>query len=465
MTTTYDPFHPNYLVEADLREDLTRVYDLCHGCRLCFKYCTSFPTLFSYIDRHADQDAAKLTDAQQNQVVDECFQCKLCYINCPYIPGQHEWAIDFPRLMMRAEQVLHQNRKRGLKEKLTDRVLAETDVVGKVNSATAPLTNAMLARPGSFPRKAIEVVVGVAQSRVLPPYTKERFSTWFKKRRPVADSDAAHTEQGRAVLFPTCFVEYQEVGVGHDMVKVLERNGIECSLPESMQCCGAPHLHQGDLDGFRKNARHNVEILAGALRASDAPNAPATVVVPQPTCSYILKNDYVDYLGGADAELVASRTNDLCEYLVEIHHADDTSLDTDFGGFVPASVTYHAPCHLRAQNVGFKSRDLIKLTGTKVTVVAECSGIDGTWGLRAENIGIARGVAAKMRDAIVKAGSEIVAGDCSLANGGIMLETGCIPQHPIQVVARAYGIAEEPTAIRIRETNAAATARAREGSS
>ena len=215
------------------------------------------------------------------------------------------------------------------------------------------------------------------------------------------------------------------------MVKVLERNRIECSLPESMQCCGAPHLHQGDLDGFRKNARHNVDILAGALRASDAVDAPATIVVPQPTCSYILKNDYVDYLGGS----------------------------------VPASVTYHAPCHLRAQNVGLKSRDLIKLTGAKVAVVAECSGIDGTWGLRAENMGIARGVAEKMRDAIVKADSEIVAGDCSLANGGIMLETGCVPQHPIQVVARAYGIAEEPSAIRIQETKAAATARAREGSS
>ena len=46
-----------------------------------------------------------MTPAQQDQVVDECFQCKLCYVNCPYIPGQHEWELDFPRLMMRADQV------------------------------------------------------------------------------------------------------------------------------------------------------------------------------------------------------------------------------------------------------------------------------------------------------------------------------------------------------------------------
>ncbi len=468
MTTTYDPFHPQYLVESDLRQELTRVYDLCHGCRLCFKFCTSFPTLFDYIDRLEDQDAAKLTKAEQDQVVDECFQCKLCYVNCPYIPGQHEWALDFPRLMMRAEQVLHQTRKRGVKERVTDRVLAETDRLGKVNSAAAPLTNSMLAHPGSIARKAVEKVVGVSQARVLPPYAKQRFSTWFHKRRPAnAAADAAVTDQpaqGNVTLFPTCFVEYQDVGVGHDMVKVLEHNRIECSLPDALQCCGAPHLHQGDLDGFRKNARHNIEILAAALRESDAAGSPATIVAPQPTCGYILKNDYVDYIGSDDAKLVATRTQDLCEYLVDVHKADGTALDTDFRGVVPQSVTYHAPCHLRAQNVGLRSRDLIKLTGTKVTVVAECSGIDGTWGLRAENYDAARDVAQKMRDAIVKADGEVVAGDCSLANGGIMLETGRVPEHPIQVVARAYGIAEEPIAIRMRETKQTATLRARGGS-
>jgi Fe-S oxidoreductase len=110
---------------------------------------------------------------------------------------------------------------------------------------------------------------------------------------------------------------------------------------------------------------------------------------------------------------------------------------------VPASVTYHAPCHLRAQNIGYKSRALLKLTGTTVAVVAECSGIDGTWGLRAENDELARGVAKKMKTAIEAADNELIAGDCNLANGGILLETGRQPVHPLQVLARAYGIPEE----------------------
>ncbi len=159
----------------------------------------------------------------------------------------------------------------------------------------------------------------------------------------------------------------------------------------------------------------------------------------------MLRKDYVDYVGGADAELVASRTRDIAEFLWELHKGDTTELDTTFPGVVPATTTYHAPCHLRAQNIGLKSRDVLKLTGTKITLVAECSGIDGTWGLRAENFERARGVARKMGDAITKANGESVAGDCTLANGGITLETGSVPVHPIQQLARAYGIEEEPS--------------------
>ena len=128
---------------------------------------------------------------------------------------------------------------------------------------------------------------------------------------------------------------------------------------------------------------------------------------------------------------------------MKVHKADGTELDTDFSGDVPETLTYHAPCHLRAQQVGLKSRDLMKLTGTKITVVAECSAIDGTWGYRDENYAISRLVAGKMATAIDKAGNETVAGDCHLANGGILQETGTLPVHPIQVVARAYGIPEE----------------------
>jgi Fe-S oxidoreductase len=248
-------------------------------------------------------------------------------------------------------------------------------------------------------------------------------------------------------VFPTCLVEYQDTQVGKDLVRVYERNGVACRVPEGQVCCGAPMLHQGDVEGFRRNARKNIATLASMLRNARGRGEEVAIVVPQPTCGYILKKDYVDYVGGPDAELVAANTFDSSEYLMDLHRADKAAggdgLDTQFGGDVPETTTYHAPCHLRAQNIGLRSRDLIKLTGTKITLVAECSGIDGTWGLREENYEIARKVASKMAADIERAGSDAVAGDCSLANGGIVLETGKQPVHPLSLVARAYGIGEE----------------------
>ncbi len=439
MTTTYDPFHPKYFDEIDLREEMTRVYDLCHGCRLCFKFCSAFPTLFDAIDQHDDQDAGRLTKGEQDQVVDECFNCKLCYVNCPYIPGQHEWELDFPRLMLRAEQVIFTETKPSIAARAQNQALGRTDLVGRSGSALAPIANRAIGTPGSASRQLMEKVTGIASQRLLPPFARVRFSTWWKRRSALRFSD----KQGTAVLFPTCLVEYQAPEVGRDLVRVMERNGIECSLPAGQICCGAPWLHSGDVESFRRHARTNVAVLADAIRGAIARGDQPAVVVPQPTCSYILKNDYKDYLGGADATLVAEHTYDAAEFLMRVHKADGTQLDTEFTGPVPETVTYHAPCHLRAQNIGLKSRDLMKLTGTKVTVVAECSGIDGTWGYRAQNYEMARQVAKKMTVAIGKANGDVVAGDCHLANGGIVQETGRQPVHPVSLLARAYGIPEE----------------------
>jgi Fe-S oxidoreductase len=166
-------------------------------------------------------------------------------------------------------------------------------------------------------------------------------------------------------------------------------------------------------------------------------------VVPQPTCGYVLKRDYPEYLGTDDARLVAEHTYDAAEYLWRMHKDEGRTFDTDFNGEVPATTAYHAPCHLRAQNIGLRSRDLIKLTGSEVTTIQMCSGIDGMWGLRSENYELARKVAAPLRDAVDKAGAVVVAGDCHLANGAITQETGRVPVHPLQLLARAYGIAEE----------------------
>jgi Fe-S oxidoreductase len=236
-------------------------------------------------------------------------------------------------------------------------------------------------------------------------------------------------------VFPTCLVEYQATVIGRDLVRVYERNGIECSLTGA-GCCGAPWLHAGDVARFTKRAKHNVKTLAAEVRGG------RDIVVPQPTCGYVLKQDYVDYVGGTDAELVAGHTYDAVEYLMKLHDASGTELDTNFTGTVPERVTYHAPCHLRAQNIGFTSRDLLRLTGAEVTTIEQCSGIVGMWGLRAGNVQRSLPLARILGKQIDAAGSSAVAGDCTLANAAIAEQTGLVPCHPISLLARAYGIPE-----------------------
>ena len=427
MTVTYDPHDPAYFDQPDLRRELERVFDLCHGCRLCLSLCPSFPTMFELIDAR-DGDVAGLTAAEQDRVVDECYQCKLCYLKCPYTPP-HEWELDFPRLMLRAAA----NRPKSLRQKVTTQVLSRTDLAGQAATRAAPVANAALGRPGSRIRRVIDRAVGVAADRVLPPYTRVRFSTWFK-RRP--RTPLGRSEQGRVTVFATCLIEYQNPAVGQDLVKVYERNGVSCDVA-GVGCCGAPWLHSGDFESFRKQAAKNIGPLADAVQAG------RDIVVAQPTCGYVLKRDYPEYLGTADADLVGSHTYDAAEYLWRLHKGEDTAFDTTFEGEIPGTIAYHAPCHLQAQNIGLRSRDLLKLTGAQVTVVQKCSGIDGMWGLRSENYELSRRVARPMKEAIEKVGADVVAGDCHLANGAIDQETRIRPMHPLQVLARAYGIAEE----------------------
>jgi glycerol-3-phosphate dehydrogenase subunit C len=430
VTVTYDPQHPKYFDEGDLRSELGRVYDLCHGCRLCVSLCPSFPTLFDLIDAR-DGAVAELTPAEQDKVVDECYQCKLCYVKCPYIPP-HEWELDFPRLMLRAEAV--QVKRHGtLKDKVTTQMLGRTDLLGRLATTTPGLANATVGKPGSLIRRTMEKVVGVAAERVLPPYAKTRFSTWFRRRR----ASLSRPQQATVTVFPTCLVEYSNPAVGQDLVKVYERNGVSCSLPERIGCCGAPWLHSGDFDQFTKEAARNVEVLARSVRAGN------DIVVPQPTCGYVLKRDYPEYLGTEEAKLVSEHTYDASEYLWRMHKSADAELDTTFDGEVPETTAYHVPCHLQAQNIGLRSRDLLKLTGTQVKLVQKCSGIDGMWGFRADNYELSRKVIEPLVVGIEAADAQVVVGDCHLANGAINQETGRTPQHPLQQLARAYGILPE----------------------
>jgi Fe-S oxidoreductase len=404
--------------------ELRRVYDICAGCRRCVGLCPSFKVMFERIDAEAvDGDVEKLPAADVKDVVDLCYQCKLCYNHCPYTPP-HRWEVDFPRLMLRARAA--EARQHGVR--LADRVLGNTELIGKVGSLTAPLSN--WANELAVHRAFMQAAVGIHKDRNLPRFHRETFSKWFGRRGERAGA-ARSAADPRISLFATCTVEYHEPGIGRAAVRVLERNGVDVSLPPQ-RCCGMPYLDGGAVDEARALIRDNVASLAAEVRAG------REIVALGPTCSYMLKQEYPWLETSEDARLVASHTRDVFEYLAGLQATG--RLDTRFAKPV-GRVAYHVPCHLRAQNIGTKSADVLRaVPGTEVAVIEKCSAVDGTWGFKKEYYELSLRVAKPLFDAIGAAGAERTATDCPLAALQIARGTGVAPRHPIQLLAEAYGL-------------------------
>ncbi len=420
---TLDIRAPEFWDPGRVEQELRRVGDVCNGCRRCITLCPSFKDLFESLDAEAvDGEADKLAPGALKRVVDLCYQCKLCYNHCPYTPP-HRWQVDFPRLMLRARAA--EANTRGVT--LQDRVLGNTDLVGRLGSLAAPLAN--WANGLGVHRALLQAVAGIHKRRNLPRFSRQRFSAWFARRRP-----APFAPQARVALFATCVVEYNDPAVGKAAVGVLERNRVDVALPPQ-RCCGMPYLDGGAVPEAQALIRDNVKALAAAVREG------REIVVPGPTCSYMLKQEYPWLDGSEDARLVAGHTRDLFEYLMRLHAGGN--LDTAFSRR-PGKVAYHLPCHLRAQNLGTKSADLLRLIpGAEVEVIERCSGVDGTWGLKREYYELSLKVAQPLLEGITAARPDQVASDCPLAALQIAQGTGVTPRHPIQIVADAYGLNPE----------------------
>jgi Fe-S oxidoreductase len=376
-----------------------------------------------------DGDVGKVTTADYRRVVDLCWQCKLCFNHCPYTPP-HRFDIDFPRLMLRAKAA--RARAEGMSRQ--DAWLGNVDAVGTLGSATAPLSN--WANRFAPHRAVLEAVVGIDRRRNLPRFHHKTFARWFRERPTQRATATGSAERARpVVLFHSCVVNYNEPQVGRDAVAVLERNGCVVSSPDQV-CCGMPYLDGGDIDAAVRNARRNVDALLPRVEQG------ADVVVPQPTCSYVLKKEYPMLVPGPAAEKVAARTRDLFEYLAGRQR--EGSLATDFPGRRPGKVAYQMPCHLRAQNMGYKTRDVLQLIpGTKVTVVERCTAMDGTWAMKKEFYPISLEFARKAVREMEAAEPDVYATDCSMAALQLEQVKGVKPAHPVSLLREAYGLPEE----------------------
>jgi Fe-S oxidoreductase len=413
---------------AQLDKETLRIYEICDGCRRCFNLCPSFNTLLNGIDRY-EGDVAKLTVDDHRQIVDECYYCKLCFNHCPYTPP-HQYEIDFPHLMILRKRRLAA--ERGVRWR--DRWLIGTDSIGRMASVMARPFNWLMRQP--LLRRIGEAVAGIHRNRHIMPFSGETFPRWFagRAKRP------AMAAQGRKVaLFSSCLVNYQATDIGKAAVQVLEKNGAEVVLPDQ-RCCGMPAFDVGDLETIRKAIGANVASLhSWVAKGYD-------VVVPTASCSLMLKREYPELRPDEPTKMVARRTYDICEYLMKLKKEGQLAMD-----FVkrPGRVAYQIPCHLRDQNIGFKSKELMECAGAHVEVIEKCSGHDGAWSAKTEFFELSMQIAEKAVRAIRQHPADLIATDCPLA--GLQLDQagasthvgGKAAMHPIQVVRDAYGLPKD----------------------
>lgn len=426
--------NPDFYDEQKLEAELRRVFDICHGCRRCFNLCDSFPRLFDLVDNSPTSELDGVPSSAFKSVVDACTLCDMCFMTkCPYVPP-HEFNLDFPHLMLRYRAV-ELNKGKG---SFIDGQLTETDRNGKLASFVAPVANWASDTGNKLTRPIAEKVAGIHRDAELPKFHGRTFTLRAKTDQPPINAGAPGFGR-KAVLYATCFVNYNGPDIGMAARAVLARNGVDTEVVYPL-CCGMPQLEHGDIARVAANARK----VAAAMKPYIEQGYDVIALVP--SCALMLKFEWPLILpDDPDVKRLAQATFDISEYVVDIAKKNGLaeglrSLD---GG-----VSLHIACHARAQNVGQKAAEMLRLIpNVDVQAIERCSGHGGSWGIMKDNFEVAVKVGKPVARQAKQADKKHLASECPLAAThiaqGIALQGGTPPEplHPIQIFARAYGLA------------------------
>jgi len=418
--------------EPALFAELERVFDICHGCRRCFNLCHSFPTLFDAVDESESMELDTVPKSVYWDIVDHCYLCDMCYMTkCPYVPP-HEWNVDFPHLMLRAKAARF--RKQGAS--MRDKVLSATDTVGKLAGipVVAQIVNA--SNKSKLGRSILEGTMGVHRNAPVPDYHSNSARKQLKPLRGTSGdaAEATASTQGKVVLYTTCYGNRNHPSIDTDLVAVFEHNGIPVALADKEVCCGMPKLELGDLDAVAKAKEVNIPILAAMVDEG------WDIVTPIPSCTLMFKQELpLMFPDDADVLKVRDAMYDPFEYLMLRHK--DGHLKTEFKNSL-GKVSYQVPCHLRVQNIGLKTRDVLQLVpDTTVDAIERCSGHDGTYAVKKEFHDISKKIARPVVGKVKKAEADHFTSDCPMAAEQIAQGLdGHDAENPMGLLKHAYGI-------------------------
>ena len=424
---------PDFYNEAAALSELQRVFDICHGCRRCVNLCTAFPTLFDLVDASRTLEIDGVDKQDYWKVVDQCYLCDTCYMTkCPYVPP-HPWNVDFPHVMLRAKAIKFRKGKVSLR----DRLLSATDAMGKLNTIPIVVQAVNAVNRNGFARTLLQQALGVHKDRELPEYANRKFRSSFQESRSLPVKDGKNTP-GKVAIFSTCYVNYNEPGMGHDLLAVLAHNEIPYVLVEKEACCGMPKLELGDLESVRALKEKNIPGMAKLAAEGYA------ILTPVPSCTLMFKQE-LPLMFPADAEVQAVQDAMFDPFEYFVLRAKDGLLKKDFKAKL-GRVSYHIPCHSRVQNVGQKTREMLQMIpDTTVTTVERCAGHDGTWGVKKEYFENSMKIGRPVFRALAAAEPDWISSDCPIAarhiSQGIKQEKTPAPRaHPLTLLRKAYGI-------------------------
>ncbi len=423
--------HPDFLDEKKLDQEMRRVFDICHGCRRCFNLCDSFPKLFDMIDESKNEDVDSLSSNQFAPVVDACTLCDMCFMTkCPYVPP-HEFDLDFPHLMLRYRTL----QKKQNKLSAVTKQLAQIDRNGKIGVTFSRFINWVSNIKNKFFRKIIELITGIDKRVILPVYNSETFTKYFKKNYNFKDINSSNKNR-KVVIYSTCFVNFNKKDTGIAALKVLKKNEIE--VQEAYPgCCGMPYLEQADLPKVVQQAK---KVSNDLLKWIDKGYRVITLTA---SCGLMLKFEWPLLLPkDENIKKLSKNVSDIDEYIVDISNKEGLAdgLEEIDGG-----VTVHHACHARAQNMGNKARDMLKLIpNIKIDVVEKCAGHGGTFGVMKETHNLAVKVGRPTARQIKNKNNKYMASDCPLAAKHLKqleIDTKIANDealHPIELLAKAY---------------------------
>jgi Fe-S oxidoreductase len=340
--------------------------------------------------------------------------------------------------MLRAKA--YQFREGKMTHPVRDRALSSTDRNGKL--ATIPIVvHAVNAASHSKALRAIgEKVMHVDKDAWVPDFASPTFR---RSARPSAAHPVRDGERtpGKVAVFSTCFMNYNEPGIAHDLLAILDHNAIPCTLVEKEACCGMPKLEQGDLESVQELKDRNIHQLAKLAREGYA------IVAPVPSCTLMFKQELpLMFPDEEDVRVVRDAMFDPFEYLMGRRR--DGLLKTEFPRAL-GKVAYHVPCHQRVQKIGLKTKEALEtVPGTQVLVIERCSGHAGTWGVKEEFHDAALKIGRPVFRQIAEFAPDYFCSDCQLGAHHIEEGLGLIAdkpnepklRHPITLIRMAYGL-------------------------